>query len=53
MLGPEERELEAGKIDADVGDRWVLVRRVEEPMGVVFWPSGLFTTKRWAGILQT
>lgn len=22
-------------------------------MDVVFWPSGLFTTMRWAGILQT
>lgn len=53
MLGPEERELEGGKTDTDVGDRWVLVRRVEEPMDVVFWTSGLFTMKRWAGVLQT
>lgn len=26
--------------NTDVGDRWVLVRRVQEPMGAVLWPPG-------------
>lgn len=38
-------------IDTDVRVRWVLVRRVEEPMGVVFWPPGPSPTMMWTDIL--
>lgn len=50
-LGLRKRR-ESGKTDTDVRVRWVLVRRVEGSMGVVFWPPEPSATVMWTDILQ-
>lgn len=52
-VGTEEGEVESGKtVITHAGDKWVLVGRVEEPLGVVLWPPGPFPVMEWADIPQ-
>lgn len=50
--GTREEEIVWEDCDTDVRVRWALVRRVEEPMGVVFWPPGPSPPVMWTDILQ-